>query len=304
MFGLEIEMAGIKRKDAARTVKKVLGTHKPVRKERRDTYVFEDCLEREWKFEQDVSICDTASNQTELITPILTLDDMPQFEKTIAALKRAGAVSSDMCGCGIHMHISGEGHNARTLRNWANIMKAHEEQLFRAFSVTEFRIGRYCKRTEDSFIERINQEKPKTLDKLADIWYETNMPDYQVASVLADRNYRYNVTRAHALNLHAFFTRYHTIELRYGQWTTETSLDWIVLKSFILVNLAINRMARLQKFVSPRRPQTVNDAAAFRDWLLKLGFVGDATKDVRRFLLRHFETVSAGNTASAMVHVS
>ena len=75
------------------------------------------------------------------------------------------------------------------------------------------------------------------MEALADIWYRAN-------GGYRDRENHYNRSRYHALNLHALFSRYHTIETRLGQFCEEKSMDWTVLKSFILICLAMDKKAK------------------------------------------------------------
>ena len=49
--------------------------------------------------------------------------------------------------------------------------------------------------------DRLNREKPTTMRKLEDIWYEGNGSSWE------NRNAHYNSSRYHMLNLHATFTK-------------------------------------------------------------------------------------------------
>ena len=61
------------------------------------------------------------------------------------------------------------------------------------------------------FLERLNRQKPKTMVKLTDCWYEGNGASY-------GRSQHYNDSRYHMLNLHASFTK-KTIEFRLFQFS-------------------------------------------------------------------------------------
>ena len=204
-------------------------------------------------------------------------------------LKNAGAISSDEFGCGLHLHIGSEGHTAQTLRNLTNIMASHEDQLFKAFGVTEpDRVGHFCKKVNERFLNKLNKTKPRTIEELADIWYDTQGRN-------SNKSDRYNGTRYHALNLHALFcpSRFGTIEFRFGQFKKETSMNWTVLEAFIRICLAMNELAKTIKTASVKPQQNDNPRYAFRCWLLRLGFIGDNTKAIRKFLLSSFEGDSA-----------
>ena len=113
-------------------------------------------------------------------------------------------MSSPSRGCGVHIHVrlksKAGNHTAQTLTNLANIMAAHEEQIARAIKIDEGRTERYCRTVEPKFIERLKTAKPRTMDELADIWYNANGADFS-------RNAHYNPSRYHMLNLHACFTK-------------------------------------------------------------------------------------------------
>lgn len=84
------------------------------------------------------------------------------------------------------------------------------------------RTGQYCQVVNHRFLDRLNREKPTTMRKLEDIWYEGNGSSWE------NRNAHYNSSRYHMLNLHATFTK-GTIEFppfpirrpsgRKAQWT-------------------------------------------------------------------------------------
>ena len=173
-------------------------------------------------------------------------------------------------------------------------MAAHEDQLFKAFEVTaRDRVGHYCKKVNENFLKKLNEQKPDTLDKLANLWYQTQGYDFM-------RDDKYNGSRYHALNLHALFNPlgYTTIEFRFGQFTEETSMDWTVLEAFIRICLAINDLAKSVKTASFKKQQDDNPAYAFRCWLLRLGFIGDDTKAARKYLLKNFSGDKAWRKAA------
>ena len=282
-FGIELEFIGITRKEAAKLLHSYLHSNEQLYTHGLG-YLVIDQQGREWIIDNDASIIADYSQQNELVTPVLTAIDLPTLKGIVEALKNAGAVSSDDKGCGIHCHISGVGHSAQTLRNLTNIMASHEDQLFKAFGVTKpDRTEHFCKKVDPSFLDKLNKTKPETIEELADIWYQAQGYDL-------GREDRYNGTRYHALNLHALFCpyRYNTIEFRYGQWTEQNSMDWTVLEAFIRICLAMNDLAKKVKTASAKRQADWTSAYSFRCWLLRLGFIGSDTKNIRSFLLANF----------------
>ena len=290
-FGIEVEFTGIKMKEAANIAHEYLKSTTKIMRHI-FSYVITDQQGREWKIDNDQSIKAEWDEQCELITPILHEEDLPLLKGLLETLKAAGAKSSDKLGCGIHIHIDGTGHTPETIRNLTNIMAAHEDQLFRAFYVPERRYESYCKPVGKEFLEELNKQKPKNFSELADLWYK----EYKYL----DRADHHNPSRYHALNIHAFLNPYgnHTLEFRFGQWTEDTSFDWIPLESFIRVCQAINEMALKAKSASPKRQKDWTSAYTFRCWLLRLGFIGDETREIRKFLLEGFEGDKAWKRAA------
>ena len=292
-FGIELEFAGITREEAAKVLHSYLNSREELCKHMFG-YLIIDQQGREWVIDRDPSIIAVYEEQNELVTPVLTKADLPTLRGIVKALKAAGAVSSDELGCGLHCHVSGAGHTAQTLRNLTNIMASHEDQLFKAFGVTKrLRTEYYCQKVDAKFLEKLNKTKPATIAELADIWYNT-----QVCYLMRDD--RYNPSRYHALNLHAFFNpyRYHTVEFRFGQFTKQTSMNWTVLEAFIRICLAMNDLAKNVKTASAKPQADWKSAYSFRCWLLRLGFIGAETKEVRSFLLANFEGDKAWKRAA------
>ena len=295
MFGIEVEFNNITREKAAEVIAATFhGAINNSASERSPYYkrIVIDQQDREWTITKDSSVEGPFEEKCELATPPLTEADLPTLQAVIEALKAAGAKSSNERGCGIHLHLSSNTHSLQSIRNFCNIFAAHEDQLFKAFEVNDERRRQYCRNTEKDFIERLNKKKPATMEKLADIWYETNGGS-------SDRDSHYNTSRYHALNLHALFSRYHTIEIRLGQFCEATSMDWTVMKSFILLCLAMDKKAKEVTTASPKRQADWKSAYSFRCWLLRLGFIGEETKDVRKYLLATFEGDKAWKRAAA-----
>ena len=218
-FGVEVEGNNITRQNAARVAAEYFGTGRYEYTASRNGYMTWsawDAQGREWKFQRDVSISGPDDEKCELVTPILTYTDMETFQELLRKLRHAGMKSSPSRGCGVHIHIGlkgldGRDHNAKTLRNLVNIMAAHETQIGRAIKIDQGRTGHYCKVVNPDFLARVNRQKPQTMQRLADCWYEGNHASY-------GRNQHYNDSRYHMLNLHASFTK-GTIEFRLFQFS-------------------------------------------------------------------------------------
>ena len=297
-IGVEIEMAEITRREAARIVGKHFGTESTLThlNDNYDSYEVKDNKGRKWKVSKDVSISASSDlKKAELITPILKYDDMNDLQEIIRDLRKAGAVSNPQHCCGVHIHIGADGHDAKTLRNLCNIMASHEELLIGALNLDRYRINRYCKTVDPDFLKKLNKQKPTTMQKLSDLWYIGNS---------YDRNAHYNHSRYRMLNLHATFTK-GTVEFRLFQFDNPASdkkggLHAGQLKSYIQLCLALSQMAKTQKSASARPQQQENKKYAMRTWLLRLGFIGDEFKTARELFMSRLD----GNAAWRTVRVA
>ena len=292
-IGVEVEMNSITRQKAAQVAAEFFGTGRyeyTAGRNGYETWSAWDGEGREWKMQKDVSIAGPDSQKCELVTPILTYGDIETLQELIRRLRKAGAKSDYTRGCGVHIHIGAKGHTPQTLRNLANIMASHESLLKDALALDEYRVGRYCRPVDENFLKEVNKKKPKTMAKLADIWYTSQGEGY-------GRGQHYNGSRYHMLNLHATFTK-GTVEFRLFQFDAPADgklngLHAGQLKSYIQLCLALSQMAKEVRTASPKPQQNENPNYAMRTWLLRLGFIGDEFKTARDFLTRRL----AGDTA-------
>ena len=292
-IGVEVEMNNITRWAAAKAAADFFGTGSFEDTHSRNGYSAWsawDTQGREWKFTKDVSIAGPEPEQCEMVTPILTYDDMETLQELIRVLRRAGAKSDPTRGCGVHIHIGAKGHTPQTLRNLANIMASHESLIASALKIDRQRIARYCRTVDPDFLNQVNRKKPKTMAQLADVWYGSQGESY-------GRNNHYNGSRYHMLNLHATFTK-GTVEFRLFQFEApsggkQNGLHAGQLKSYIQLCLALSQMAKEVKTASPKPQQTENPKYAMRTWLLRLGFIGDEFKTARELLTKRLD----GDTA-------
>ena len=292
-IGVEIEMAGITRKAAIKVIAKHFSAEDTIEHQggSYDRYTCKDNQGRTWQVMKDVSIRATYSKQTEMVTPILHYEDIETLQDLVRALRKRGAISNPEHGCGVHIHIGADGHNAKTLRNLVNIMASHEALIKDALNLDSWRVSRYCRMVDQDFLNRLNKEKPTTMSQLADLWY---------AGTWGSRNAHYNGSRYHMLNLHATFTK-GTIEFRLFQFDNPTEdrkggLHAGQLKSYIQFCLALSQMAKDAKSASPKPQQNENPKYAMRTWLLRLGFIGEEFKTARETLTKRL----GGNAAFRM----
>lgn len=287
-FGIEIELTGITREEAAKVIAEYFGTESYYIGTYYKTYGAKDRKGREWKATFDSSIVaqkkirrqvTSAGDEykCEIVSPILTYDDIPDLQEIIRQLRHKGAFASEKCG--IHIHVDASRYTPQTLRNMVNIIASKEDILYRALQIDPARLY-YCKKVNEKLIETINKKKPKTMEQLKDLWYAED-PN-------SNRNKHYNSTRYHGLNLHATFTK-GTVEFRLFNSTTHAG----EIKAYIQFCLAVSHQALTQKSASPRRTVTDNEKYAFRCWMLRLGLIGDEFKTCRLHFLKHLEGNSA-----------
>lgn len=292
-IGVEVECNNITRKRAAQVAAEYFGTGRFENTAWRNSYQTWSAWDqqgREWKFQRDGSIHGPDDEKCEVVTPILTYGDIENFQGLLRQLRHAGAKSCPSRGCGVHIHIGVKSeagdHNAKTLRNLANIMAAHETQIGRAIHIDAGRTGYYCRTIDPDFLRRVNQQKPTTMERLADCWYEGNHANY-------GRNQHYNDSRYHMLNLHATFTK-KTIEFRLFQFSEphdgkKGGIHAGEMKAYIQLCLAMSELAKELKYASPKPQQTDNEAYAFRCWMLRLGFIGAEFETARQILLKNMD---------------
>ena len=285
-IGVEVEMNSITRQKAAQVAAEFFGTGRyeyTAGRNGYETWSAWDEQGREWKMQKDVSIAGPDSQKCELVTPILTYGDIETLQELIRRLRKAGAKSDYTRGCGVHIHIGAKGHTPQTLRNLANIMASHESLLKDALALDEYRVGRYCRPVDENFLKEVNKKKPKTMAKLADIWYTSQGEGY-------GRGQHYNGSRYHMLNLHATFTK-GTVEFRLFQFDAPSDgklngLHAGQLKSYIQLCLALSQMAKEVRSASAKPQQNENPKYAMRTWLLRLGFIGEEFATARDILTR------------------
>ena len=283
-FGVEIEMIGITRSKAAKTIAAYFGKESTHYGGTYDTYQAGDSKGRTWKAMSDSSIKAEKKNggrasdlyKTEVVTPILRYEDIEDLQEVLRRLRKAGAIVNESTG--IHIHIGAENFTPATLCNLLKNIRSKEDILYKAIQVKNSRVY-YCKKTNQALIEMIEKHRPTTREKLADLWYQ-EAPD--------GRERQYNESRYHGLNLHAYFTK-GTVEFRLFNSTLHAG----ELKAYIQFCLAVTAKAINTSKASSKPSVSDNEKYTFRCWLLRLGLNGDEFKTCRHHLLKNLEGNSA-----------
>ena len=275
-FGTELELEGITRTKAAETIQTVVGGTVRHDGGTYDTWAVRDTQGREWKAMRDGSL---ASVHAEVVTPVLTLEDMDTLQKVVRALRAAGAKTSPRCGA--HVHVGAEDLTARQLGNLAKIFYRQEALLGKAAGVYESRLT-YTKPTEQAFLERIRHGHVKSMDDLNRAWFGTYAPN----------PYHYDGHRYRSLNFNNLWNSKHTVEFRLFNGTTHAGeVKTNILLALCLVNFAKEAKAASAKVQRPFTEETSKyDTRCF---LLRLGMIGEPFKTARFHLLKRL----GGSTA-------
>lgn len=287
-FGIEIEMTGITREQAAKITAAYFGTCSAYEGTYYGVYTAKDPQGRKWKFMSDgsltleriegerISRTSDKNYSVEMVSPICQYRDIETIQEIVRRLRAAGAISNDSCG--IHIHVDASPFDAKALRNIVNIIASKEDLLYKALQVEVHR-EYYCKKTNREFLQTLNRRHPKTVEGIGNVWYDENY-DYDHAP-----SEHYHSSRYHCLNLHSVFTK-GTVEFRLFNSEIQHAGK---IKAYIQLCLAISAQALNQKSASYAKTQTTNEKYTFRTWLLRLGLIGDEFKTARMHLLEHLD---------------
>ncbi|QDR81362.1 amidoligase family protein [Sporomusa termitida] len=291
-FGIEIELTGITRYQAATTIAAYFGTSS---NNSYGTYKVPDNQGRTWLVVRDGSItaqkkvngvrmfANDDERQVEVVSPKCRYEDIETIQELVRRLRKGGAFVNSSCG--IHIHVDAANHNAKTLRNLLNLMASKEDMLYKALHVDLERMRKYCQKVNGSLVEDINRTKPATMEALKKLWYKPYS---------GGTNIHYHKSRYHGLNFHSVFTK-GTVEFRLFNSTTHAGK----IKAYIQLCLAISHQAIAQRGASARKTATTNEKFTFRTWLLRLGLIGDEFKTARQHLLEKLEGNSAWRYAAS-----
>ena len=286
-FGVEVEMTGITRRQAAEALAAYFGTEPQYLGTYYDTWGVTDPEGKVWKLMSDSSIraerktadgyetVGRGEYQVEMVTPKLTYAELPKLQECVRRVRKAGAKANGSCG--IHVHVDASNHNRQSLKNLIGIMYSKEDILFKALQVSESRAERWCKKVREPMLRQartLSSDETTDLTQLEQVWYEGDV---------ADREH-YNWTRYHALNLHSVFYR-GTVEWR----CFNSPLHAGKVAAYVNLCLAISAQAIAQRSTVMRKTHSENELFTFRVWLVRLGLNGEEFKHTRDHLLAHLE---------------
>ena len=290
-FGVEVEMTGITRRQAADALAAYFGTEPQYLGTYYDTWGVTDPEGKVWKLMSDSSIrverktaggyvsIGNGEYQVEMVTPKLTYAELPKLQECVRQVRKAGAKVNNSCG--IHVHVDASNHNRQSLKNLIGIMYSKEDILFKALQVNEERAAQWCRKVREPMLRQartLSSDETPDLTQLENIWYEGFEDDGR------DRHDHYNRSRYYALNLHSTFYR-GTVEFR----CFNSTLDPGCVAAYANLCLAISSQAIAQRSTVMRKTQSENELFTFRVWLVRLGLNGQEFKDTRDHLLAHLE---------------
>ena len=286
-FGVEVEMTGITRKQAAQALAAYFGTEPRHGSDHYDSWYVTDTDGKEWRLMYDSSIETEKRDENgythiasrlyavEMVAPKLTYAELPKLQECVRQVRHAGAKVNRTCG--IHVHVDAANHNRQSLKNLIGIMYSKEDILFNALKVNPERVEAYCKKVREPMLQkarRLSSEETTDLTQLEQIWYEGNVSKTQ----------HYNWTRYYALNLHSVFYR-GTVEWRCFNSTLHAGK----VAAYVNLCLAISAQAIAQRSTVMRKTHSDNELFTFRVWLVRLGLNGDEFKHTRDHLLANLD---------------
>ena len=291
-FGVEIEMTGVTREEAARALADYFGTAPQYYGRTYDSWIVRDPAGKKWKLMSDASIhpeCQSEDGylrldkdseegrpyKVEMVTPKLTYDELPRLQECMRRVKAIGAKVNGSCG--LHIHVDASNHNRQSPKNLIGIMYSKEDILFKALQVNEDRAARWCKKVREPMLKKarlLSADETSDLTLLEKVWYEGEV----------DKTAHYNWTRYYALNLHSVFYR-GTVEWR----CFNSTLDPVQAAAYVNLCLAISAQAIAQRSTVMQKTHSDNELFTFRVWLVRLGLNGSEFKATRDCLLAHLE---------------
>jgi hypothetical protein len=271
-FGVEIETVRLSLTGIAATVAAALGGQI----DRHNQYNVIDQQGRTWKAVPDGSL--SGPHSGELVSPILTYEDMERLQTVVRALRAAGAKTDRSCG--LHIHVGAETFDAGALVRLLKMVHKQERLIEKALGTQPARLGHYCRPIDAAVMERIEQRAPRTIEEVKTAWYGR-------AGVVPSR---YCQTRYRGLNMNSYFFR-KTIEIRAFEGTLHAG----ELKSCVQFALALAAKALTSKSANGRRRdyQERSSRYDFRVFLLGLGFIGEEFKTARLHLTKRLQGSAA-----------
>ena len=125
-FGVEIELTGITRAEAAEALAAYFETTPQRSYDNYDSWYVPDREGKQWRIMSDSSIraewnddghyrrTTDPEYRVEMVTPKLTYDEMEKFQECVRRIRQAGGKVNDSCG--MHVHVDASNHNRQSLK--------------------------------------------------------------------------------------------------------------------------------------------------------------------------------------------
>ena len=141
-FGIEIETIGQTRERVAQAIQQVVGgTVQHVGTPFcYDPWQVTDARGRVWKVMADASLSAAKHLQAEVVSPILTYEDVEELQQVVRAVR--GARAKVDASCGIHIHVDAARFDARGLRSLVKIVNKQERLIEHALGISAARRAR------------------------------------------------------------------------------------------------------------------------------------------------------------------
>ena len=241
-FGVEIELTGITREQAAGVIAQYFGTTARYAGTVYKVWEAKDRKNRIWKAVRDASIQTQRQSDgrkipandaysCEIVTPILQYEDMEDLQEIIRLLRVEGGFANSSTG--IHVHIDGVRHNSKSLQRLINFAVGRQDLFYEALQIGT-RANRWCKKMSADLLNAMKNDQRKCKSSTERIWYSSANDNYSGG---IDHQH-YNSTRYHGVNLHAFFTK-GTVEFRLFNGTTHAGK----IKAYVQFCLAMSAWA-------------------------------------------------------------
>lgn len=283
-FGFELEFTGISRSEAVTTLESLF-LHTAYGESAYGANIVNDSLSRPWKIVKDSSITpsieDNSIRQNELVSPPLTLSDLPLITQVVNALQEAGAEINNTCG--FHVHVDAEQFNFKSLKNLVKYYAKYEDMFYNALAVEASRASHQAApltTKHDYFLE--NLHTAKSLDDLEQNWYEQ----------FGGKEDKYSETRYCGLNLHRLWYAWSSSTIEFRMFNS--SLDMIEIETYITLALSISVKALNSKAVNSRKNDTVKNVYLFPKILGGLGIYSKnpETKEIYRLLVKNMKAAN------------
>ena len=92
----------------------------------------------------------------------------PLYNEAEFMLKQSLREVATNNSCGIHIHLDGEDHTPRSIRNFLNIIYARNDLFYKALGI-EAQRARYCKKIDGHLVSAMNRKKPTTFGAIEEI---------------------------------------------------------------------------------------------------------------------------------------